>query len=417
MQPRPPLRKEFALYFCFAAAVFSFTGCLVDFEEPGSDPSEDGCPGDPLKTAPGECGCGVSDDDVDSDGTPDCLDGCPGDPDKVVAGTCGCGTPDSDRDGDKTLDCLDECPGDPEKTIVGPCGCGTPNTDKDGDGTPDCIDDCPSDPQKTAKGICGCGETEDDRDGDGTPDCTDNCPGDPQKTSPGICGCGLREVDPCDVPTSLKDARGAATGVLNFELSTGRLPLYVDGDYDSGGWVLIGRGREGFAWTEEGAGDPATLNEGLGTPAAFLPAYLSTATIQELIGNSGADLTQVDIRIKRAAATDGSVYQEVSWLAQENTDWTWLLDSNPYSVSYVISDSALGTGSEGASDTRDNMGLNDQNRVFTWAWSSHSNKRGFSYGSAISGGTADPDNFFWQAGGEDHAIPYTEVYLRDRAAP
>jgi len=54
----------------------------------------DGCPSDPNKTAPGLCGCGVSDADTDGDGTPDCTDSCASDPKKTAPGSCGCGVPE-----------------------------------------------------------------------------------------------------------------------------------------------------------------------------------------------------------------------------------------------------------------------------------------------------------------------------------
>jgi len=55
----------------------------------------DGCPTDPNKTAPGVCGCGVSDmPDMDNDGVPDCVDACPNDPLHSTAGVCGCGIPE-----------------------------------------------------------------------------------------------------------------------------------------------------------------------------------------------------------------------------------------------------------------------------------------------------------------------------------
>jgi hypothetical protein len=37
----------------------------------------DGCPSDPGKTAPGTCGCGVTDTDTDLDTVADCIDNCP----------------------------------------------------------------------------------------------------------------------------------------------------------------------------------------------------------------------------------------------------------------------------------------------------------------------------------------------------
>jgi hypothetical protein len=58
------------------------------------DDVTDQCPTDPSKTAPGVCGCGVPDTDMDLDGTPDCVDGCPGDIRKTQPGICGCNAED-----------------------------------------------------------------------------------------------------------------------------------------------------------------------------------------------------------------------------------------------------------------------------------------------------------------------------------
>ena len=173
-------------------------GCGVpdtDSDGDGTPDCNDQCPADPLKTAPGLCGCGNSDADSDGDGVPNCNDGCPTDPLKTAAGVCGCGARDVDSDGDGVLDCLDLCPNDPFKTAPGFCGCGLPETDSDGDGTPNCADACPNDPLKTTPGFCGCGVPETDSDGDGTPNCVDLCPNDPLKIAPGVCGCGTPETD------------------------------------------------------------------------------------------------------------------------------------------------------------------------------------------------------------------------------
>ena len=74
------------------------------------------------------------------------VDGCPSDPHKVDAGVCGCGVPDDDSDSDGVVDCNDNCPHDPHKTEPGTCGCGLGDDgslDSDADGTPDCSDLCP----------------------------------------------------------------------------------------------------------------------------------------------------------------------------------------------------------------------------------------------------------------------------------
>ncbi|MFO0839461.1 MAG: hypothetical protein U1D55_13175 [Phycisphaerae bacterium] len=169
--------------------------CQPDTDGDGRIDACDGCPNDPLKLAPGVCGCGVPDTDSDNDGTPDCNDLCPNDPLKLAPGACGCGTPDTDSDNDGTPDCNDSCPNDSLKTAPGACGCGVPDTDSDNDGTPDCNDLCPNDPLKLAPGACGCGTPDTDSDNDGTPDCNDSCPNDPLKLAPGACGCGTPDTD------------------------------------------------------------------------------------------------------------------------------------------------------------------------------------------------------------------------------
>ena len=147
--------------------------------------------------------------DTDDDGVDDCVDGCPEDPNKTEPGDCGCGAEDLDSDKDGVADCNDGCPTDPNKTSPGDCGCNA--SDADGDGVDDCVDNCPDDPNKTDPGDCGCGNEDTDTDGDGTADCVDNCPDDPDKTEPGFCGCGTVDTNvngdvDCDGDYDIDDA-------------------------------------------------------------------------------------------------------------------------------------------------------------------------------------------------------------------
>ncbi|GEM_PF-3061692 len=88
----------------------------------------------------------VQDLDADADGTPDVLDGCPDDPEKTAPGQCGCGQVDVDSDGDGVADCVDQCPDDPMN-------------DSDGDGVCDSGDLCPGQDDLL------------DANADGAPDC------------------------------------------------------------------------------------------------------------------------------------------------------------------------------------------------------------------------------------------------------
>ena len=49
--------------------------CDLDTDADGAIDACEECDGDPLKTTPGICGCGVADTESDSDGTADCKDG------------------------------------------------------------------------------------------------------------------------------------------------------------------------------------------------------------------------------------------------------------------------------------------------------------------------------------------------------
>ncbi len=51
--------------------------CQADSDSDGVIDTLDGCPLNPLKTAPGVCGCAAADTDSDGDGVPDCVDNCP----------------------------------------------------------------------------------------------------------------------------------------------------------------------------------------------------------------------------------------------------------------------------------------------------------------------------------------------------
>lgn len=119
----------------------------------------------------------VCEGDGDQDGVDGaCGDGCLDDPDKIEPGECGCGVPDDDTDGDEVANCIDGCSNDPSKSDPGECGCGVPDDDTDGDQVADCLDGCPDDGNKTEPGVCGCGVSDNDTDGDTVADCNDNCP-------------------------------------------------------------------------------------------------------------------------------------------------------------------------------------------------------------------------------------------------
>ncbi|MDA7917929.1 SLC13 family permease [bacterium] len=182
---------------------------------------------------------------------------------------------------------------------------------------------------------------------------------------------------------------------------------------------MIGRGRNGWEFDADGQGSLAEVGNAavLGTTGAFAPAMYSEATIQSLLTNSGADMTGAEIRIRRATDVAGTdPYQEARWRPVSQTNWrsNFDLDTN-YAIEHeVISGpgSPLGPVATNTRDTNPQSG-NDYTRIFTWGWGNHGGQKGFSYGQPISGvANNDPDTFLWEFADENHAIPYSELYIR-----
>ena len=211
-------------------------------------------------------------------------------------------------------------------------------------------------------------------------------------------------------------------------LGTGDYDFLIDGvvqtmhvDFDgTDHWLLVGRGREGWDFDTDGEGAFGDVISNLGTSGAFAPAAYSDSFINDVIATSGGDLTDVETRIKRAADTAGNTYQEIRWSSISKTDWTFDFDGADYDIEYSVAASTLGGGfTDLTSKTRDTMNTPDTDsgnaheRIFTWAWTSHDSKRGFSYGLGTEGvDNNDSETFLWEQGTEGHAIGYSEVYIK-----
>ncbi len=121
---------------------------------------DDQCPDDPNKTEPGQCGCGMADEDPDTDGVASCVDNCPKD----------ANASQTDSDSDHVGDECDNCPQTSNPTQADADSDGTgdacDNDDTDGDGIIDSDDNCPA--------IANV--NQEDSDSDDWGDACDNCP-------------------------------------------------------------------------------------------------------------------------------------------------------------------------------------------------------------------------------------------------
>lgn len=199
-------------------------------------------------------------------------------------------------------------------------------------------------------------------------------------------------------------------------------------EFDGKEWLLIGRGREGWEFDTDGQGSVDAVSQHVATSGsedlilsnAFAPACYSDAIINDLLNQAGiTDMANLEVRLARASNPGGTgVYQDVRWtnFTGNGGNFTWNLEDSRYGVTIEYKNAPYGlsgaaTGIHPGRDTRDANISNNARRIFTWAWGGHGNQKGFSYGNSVSNGSNLATSFLWEYGNENHAIPYTEVYI------
>lgn len=185
--------------------------------------------------------------------------------------------------------------------------------------------------------------------------------------------------------------------------------FYCDQETDGGGWVLIGRGREGWKEIYQGVGTSAQVRSTVTGTGAFAPRQLSSTVIDGLLNGQAPDLLADGVRLRRATTADGSQWQEARFKFVNLDRWAWTIAAEHRVASYSFG------GATSTGGLTSNFGTNQAlNRVVTSESSAQGWTQGWAYGSTITG-TPDDSSYLWSASsGTGNARPFTQVYLRPK---
>lgn len=202
--------------------------------------------------------------------------------------------------------------------------------------------------------------------------------------------------------------------LLTPQLVTPR-QFWCDMTTDGGGWVLVGRGREGWSWRDRGQGNAANVARTPDGQAAFSVQFYPSSMVDALLGGARPDALTDGVRVRRARNATGTSWQEVRYALRGVPQWSWSFGAGLPTSSVSVAGRAYAVAS--TYDTYPTTG-NDVNRVFTFqptgraVWGT-----GFAYGAAACCATNSPTSYLWQSSkGEGLPVPFAQVYVRPRLA-
>ncbi|WP_316668368.1 fibrinogen-like YCDxxxxGGGW domain-containing protein [uncultured Propionibacterium sp.] len=185
--------------------------------------------------------------------------------------------------------------------------------------------------------------------------------------------------------------------------------FFCDQTTDGGGWVMIGRGREGWQTYNQGWGDQSLLltrdRSGNNVDVAQLPA----ATVDGLLNDQPVSSLDEGYRVVRAADAQGTKWQTLDIKPAQAQGWVW-----PFK-SYTTFQYRFDEGSWGSATTMDKQLLVDcywyrcAQSLDVRSRSVNNYETGWAYSKYSAKGSG---TFIRRLGSDGDYMPFSEVYLR-----
>lgn len=192
--------------------------------------------------------------------------------------------------------------------------------------------------------------------------------------------------------------------------------FYCDQQTNGGGWVMIGRGREGWTEAYSGMGQPHELHSNPDGTDAFKPVQLPAATVDALLGGGKVSDLIDGVRVRRAANSAGTKWQEVLLTRANANGWSWTLSGTQIwknvrfsGQSPYIFDSNYHYPSISGQMMKPVLQMYHMNftAVPEKQW-----KMGFAYGWTIAGENNDTTHMWTPTG--HNAVPFSQMFLRPK---
>ncbi|WP_436699559.1 fibrinogen-like YCDxxxxGGGW domain-containing protein [Nocardioides sp. BYT-33-1] len=210
----------------------------------------------------------------------------------------------------------------------------------------------------------------------------------------------------------IKQQRSSAPSGVYWLLTpamTEPIQVYCDQTTDGGGWVMIGKGRNGWTTDYDGRNADAGLLDP-GYAGGQDVHQMSSATVDQLLDGGRVDALADGIRLRRAAKNDGSSWQETRLRLARRDRWVWNFDALHPISSYTIAGTTRTGGTTNAFGTDS-----------TWKWVDTRSRAvtgwdyGFGYGSKATGSSAT-SAYLYSPTDTGSALPVTQVYLRPQVS-